>query len=213
MKKIYLGLLISLLSTAIHAQVVNLDWFKSMDGSILESERTIKIPVGKRNLEMKENVITVSSGVINKIKFKYEKPLNHNVTIGSFFAWYYGTFPGPQIAPIIRYYIGTETMDRIYMQAKVLFDFHGSVLGDYVLYENPFLAAGGGVGFGYQVFTGKNDNIVIDIGIGLKILIPFSDISTTTGTGFDNLIDAANWWYITGPGSVFDGLLAFGYAF
>lgn len=161
---------------------------------------------------MKGNIFTFSPlGLINKVKVKYERPLDDNVTLGSFAAWYYGFYPGVQIAPIVRYYFGNKSVNRFYLQAKVLFDYHNIRFSETT---DPFFAVGGGFSIGYQFFASGDNFIALDIAIGLKLVIPASNISTgSSGAyGFGNIVDPELWWYVIGPGSVFDSLFSIGFA-
>lgn len=158
-----------------------------------------------------KNIVTFSPlGLINKVKFKYEHSLNNNLSVGSFASMYWGLYPGLQIAPFGRYYFGEEGPEGVYLQAKLLAGFHKYEIYDETNnYSNKsFSSYGGGLGIGYQRLTGKNKNIAIDVAIGFKLMTPpthnDNEIITDVNSGV---------YLVTGPGSLYDGLLSVGLSF
>lgn len=154
----------------------------------------------------KNNVTFSPLGLVNKVRFKYEHSLDNNFSVGSFASMYWGLFPGLQIAPFGRYYFGDEGPEGVYLQAKLLAGFHEYVYDNDL--KNSFSSFGGGLGIGYQKFTGKNKNIVIDVGVGFKLMTPPSEPSAGFVGDFETGV-----YLITGPGSFFDGLLSVGISF
>lgn len=166
------------------------------------------------------NIVTLSPlGFVNKVKFKYEHSLNDKISVGSFASMYYGLFPGLQIAPFGRYYFGEESPVGVYLQAKLLAGFHkyqyenydyNLATGEINYSDKSFTSVGGGLGIGYQILTGRNKNIAIDVAIGFKLMTPPPSQSNTL-----NYIDVVDTglYSTTGPGSFYDGLLSLGLSF
>lgn len=158
------------------------------------------------------NIVTFSPlGLVNKVKFKYEHSFNNNISVGGFAAMYYGLYPGVQIAPFGRYYFGEEGPEGVYLQAKLLAGFHQYEYVDETTGNNakkPFSSYGGGLGIGYQRLTGKNKNIAIDVAIGFKLMTPPIQSNNQIYTDVNSGV-----YLLTGPGSLYDGLLSVGLSF
>lgn len=94
--------------------------------------------------------------------------------------------------------------------------------------ENPygrvrrsFRSTGGGAGAGYQFRAGRSSRFVIDVYAGLQFLPLPADIGdhTTTSTDASGRRTVTDWttfddvelWYLTGPGSVLNGMVSVGY--
>ena len=167
------------------------------------------------------NIITVSPlGIVNKVRVKYERALDKNFSIGTFLSYYYRRYNGLQIAPIGRFYFNNEAPNGFYIQLKALFSMHRRTFtfpnplngGTLYQYQHDFISYGGGFGLGYQILAGKNNNIVIDLGIGGKYMaVNKPDGNVLVGNVY-NAIDNAI-YYTTGPGSIFDGHVGVGIAF
>lgn len=165
---------------------------------------------------VKKNVVGLSVfGLINKAKIKYERTLTPRFTAGATLAGYYGLYPGAQLSPFARYYFGAQAPEGLYLQGQVGAYWHTSILtylsklnsngtiGEYTE-EATISNVGVGIASGYQWILGKKNNISVDINGGFKVY----------KTGLANEDDLTSLtWYTTGPGSFFNGLIGFGYAF
>ena len=164
----------------------------------------------------KKNVIGLSVfGLINKVKIKYERTLTPKFTAGATLAGYYGLYPGVQLSPFVRYYFRPQAPKGLYLQGQVGAYWHTSIItyisnlnssGNVVEYagEATISNVGAGAALGYQWLLGKRNRVSVDINGGFK--------SYKTGlANEDNLVGLT--WYTTGPGSFFNGLISFGYAF
>jgi len=168
----------------------------------------------------KKQIFSVAPiGLINKFRVKYEIQLNNAFSTGSFFNYYWGLFKGVRMDPFVRLYLGDESPKGIYIQAKfvvgylnnslVYTDINGNKIdGDW------FTNGGAGINVGYQTLTGKNENWVIDINIGFKLVTPVTGSQNITTSGGNDAYVAENAiWYLSGPGSIFDGHIGIGYRF
>lgn len=164
----------------------------------------------------KKNIVGLSVfGLINKFKLKYERVLSPKFTAGATVAAYYGVYPGVQVSPFARYYFGAEAPSGLYGQGQVGVYHHTSNI---TVYSNAnssgnmqeytektnFNNVGAGVALGYQWLSGRKKNISVDINGGVKIY--------KTGIADEGGLTGLT-WYTTGPGSFFNGLISFGYAF
>lgn len=162
-----------------------------------------------------KNVIGISPfGLINKFKLKYERVLSPKFTAGGMVAAYYGAYPGIQVTPFARWYVGAEAPNGLYVQGQVGIYRHTSTLTissnlnssgtvqDYT--EKATISnVGAGAALGYQWISGKRKNISVDINAGFKIY--------KTGINEGGLTGLT--WYTFGPGSFYNGLISMGYAF
>lgn len=164
----------------------------------------------------KKNVVGLSVfGLINKVKIKYERTLTPRFTVGATLAGYYGLYPGAQLSPFARYYFGAQAPEGLYLQGQVGAYWHTSIItylnnlnssGNVAGYteEATISNVGAGVALGYQWLLGKKNKISVDINGGFK--------SYKTGLANEDDLTGLT-WYTTGPGSFFNGLISFGYAF
>lgn len=144
-----------------------------------------------------QNLVSISPFRLwNGLRVKYERPLNNKVTYGGIVTYYYGRFPGIQVAPIARLYFKGNAPAGFYAQGKVV--------GGYYSRPASFASFGGGAALGYQVLRGKSKRWTIDMNLGIKA-ITFDDGGVTDSS--------RRTWYLTGPGSIVDGLISIGYRF
>ena len=128
-------------------------------------------------------------------------------------------FDGVRMDPFIRLYLGNEAPKGIYLQAKVVVGYLNNSLvytdvDGNTIDGNWFASGGAGINIGYQALTGKSENWVIDINIGFKLVTPVTGSKDITTSGGNNAYAAENAiWYLSGPGSVFDGHIGIGYRF
>lgn len=172
----------------------------------------------------KKHILTISpAGLVNKLRLKYEYQLKDKVSTGTFFSFRYANTSGFSIDPFVRYYFGAEAPEGLYLQGKLLFSSYTREFdyyeeeGDWTTgylftKEQSFFNFGLGFGLGYQWVTGKKDNVVADVAIGIKIQTLPASVSEVTINGQTGYLATVD-WYTTGPGSIFDGLLAVGIAF
>ncbi len=156
-----------------------------------------------------KNVIGISPfGLINKFKLKYERVLGPKFTAGGMVAAYYGAYPGIQVTPFARWYMGAEAPSGLYVQGQVGIYRHTSTLsisGTTQEYTEKATISniGAGAALGYQWISGKRKNISVDINAGFKIYRTGINEGALTGLT----------WYTFGPGSFYNGLISMGYAF
>lgn len=148
-------------------------------------------------------------GILNKFRIKGEIGLTNWFSAGSQFSFYYGVYPGIQISPFCRFYLGRQAPKGFYFQPSIGFYNHTSNL-DYSINGEDFkgkftiTGVGYGLGIGYQTIFGKNKHTTVDWNIGFKSY----GANLDGGKSFSGLV-----WYTTGPGSLFSGTIQVGYAF
>jgi hypothetical protein len=174
-----------------------------------------------------QQAISANLTVYNKVKLKYEIALNDNVSLGTYFQYNYGALTkGFKISPIFRFYPGRSyAPGGLYIQAKAIYgkmtttyegfgdlNSDGLTFNDYVD-ERAF--AGGGIGLGYQILAGRNENFVIDLSFGLRIAprVNKQDIDTMTDEEFVVFALEETKNLLIGPSSLFDMAIGFGYKF
>jgi hypothetical protein len=201
MKKLIIVLITSLFSLHSFSQYVN-------DGSA-EIEK-----------KMPKNVITISPlGFINKARLKVERGIGNYFSVGAIGSFYYGVFPGFQVAPFVRVYPQGEGLNGFYLYVKGIYGNHSPIYDVIDPYyqsvnriENPFESTGIGTGLGIQVISGKNKSVAVDFSMGVKFMSPASYVFDTNyyeiSGAFTNAI-----YYTTGPGSYFDGFVGVGISF
>jgi hypothetical protein len=147
------------------------------------------------------------------VRVKYENVLTQKLTVGGTLTGYYGTFPGVQIAPAVRFYFKGNAPEGFYAQAKIVGGYHShtyttslveQVFGgeEEETFTTRFDSYGGGVAAGYQLLWGKNDKWTMDFNLGLKF-----------ATGNPGSVSGFLGWGLAGPGSIVDGLVSIGYRF
>jgi hypothetical protein len=165
----------------------------------------------------------------NGLRLKYERVLTPKVTYGGILTGYYGSTPGIQLAPIARYYFKGTAPEGFYAQAKIVGSFQSrNITVD--IYDRPydgfwgsanriatedrkqtFTSFGAGLAAGYQLLWGKNSRWSVDINLGVKFV---GNIPEPTLKENEKTLDLDNLgWYLTGPGSIVDGLVSIGYRF
>jgi hypothetical protein len=166
----------------------------------------------------------------NGLRLKYERVLTPKITYGGVLTGYFGSYPGVQLAPNVRYYFKGGAPEGFYAQAKVVcglffrditvdvYDepYRGWLSGQYPIKtedrRQSYTNFGAGIAAGYQLFWGKDNRWSIDINLGVKIVstIPEPNLKDTENVAI-NIDNAA--WLLTGPGSIADGLISIGYRF
>ena len=180
--------------------------------SLLKSDSTLSSG-GKTQL-----ISVAPIGLINKFRVKYERQINNDFTFGTYFNYYWGLYKGVRIDPIFRFYLGDEAPEGVYLQAKLVIGYFKNPFtyyNDQGVYQDGYWFGNGGAGvnIGYQTLTGKSNNWVIDINVGFKIVSPVGNPNDYTYDGTDVNAIENGIWYLTGPGSIFDGHIGIGYVF
>lgn len=161
----------------------------------------------------RKHVFTLAPfGLVQKIKLSYEYVLSEHTTLGVSTAVYYFLMPGVQINPFFRAYFSPKAPKGGYFQGQVGIYGH-EIHADYSLFAvgpedhwyKPFGAAGAGFGLGYQWLTGRRKVFVINMMAGLK----FYPMSFSLN---HPVLEDRESWYRLGPGSVFNGAIAIGFA-
>jgi hypothetical protein len=172
-----------------------------------------------------KQIITFSpQGLVNKIRVKYESPINKNLSIGSYLNLYYMYFKGVRIDPFVRFYLAGKAPKGIYIQGKLVAGyFNSNIEYEYekitqtdtstvtIKERKSFLSFGGGMGLGYQFIIGK-PGFPLDLYLGFqntRFLAPQTIIkdNITYETSYDSD------WYITGPGSFLNMNFGIGFSF
>ena len=156
--------------------------------------------------QTKSRVVGLSVlGLVNKARFKYERRLSGRVSVGATVADYYGLYPGFQVAPFARRYFDARALEGFYVQGHVALAVHHQVYSIFLNRDRGYFVTGGaGLGLGHQWLLGPKKRLSLDLMVGLK-WYPYP-----TGRNRDFFPDA---WYVTGPGSLLNGLASLGYAF
>ena len=144
--------------------------------------------------------------LLSGVRVKYETPLNDRFSVGGLATFYYGNFPGFQLAPQARFFFRENAPEGFYAQAKLVAGFH-SLRNAYPSVN--FSSFGAGVALGYQVFFGRDRRWTFDVNLGLK------GVGGPPSQANEWAEDAVNTtvWFLTGPGSIIDGLISIGYRF
>jgi hypothetical protein len=166
----------------------------------------------------------------NGLRIKYERVLTPKITCGGILTGYYGLYPGVQLAPVARFYFKGKAPEGFYLQAKIVSGFFQSSYIDVVLDEsgNPvkkrngdniyedrkqlFSNFGAGIAAGYQFLWGTNNSWSVDINLGLKVVGNVPESNESDIWKIQSFVDSIT-WYLTGPGSIVDGLISIGYRF
>ena len=144
-------------------------------------------------------------GVFNKVRIKVEHRLSGRVSVGVTVAGYYGLYPGFQVAPFARRYFDSNALEGFYAQGHVAIAVHRQIYSPFINRERGYFVTGGvGLGVGRQWLLGPKKRFSIDLMAGLK----WYPYPTNTAKDF-----YPDFWYFTGPGSVFNGLVSLGHAF
>lgn len=161
-----------------------------------------------------ESVVGISPVRLwNGLRIKYEFVFSEKLTFGGTGTYYYGMYPGFQIAPTGRYYLKNNAPEGLYLQGKIVGGYYKT---DWYTSEGEdttksFTNFGLGAAVGYQMLWGKNSQWSLDLNIGVKFVgnVPKWEDDEY---GFASALDNAT-WYSTGPGSILDGLVSIGYRF
>jgi hypothetical protein len=159
----------------------------------------------------KKGVITGAPlGLLSKFRVKGEFALAKWFSTGAQLSYYYGIYPGFQLAPFARFYLGSVAPEGFYLQPFFGYYNHKSPALDYTdidgnpVTDGKFNISGIGYGgaLGYQFLIGEKKSFVIDLNIGFK------SYNINNDYDISGLI-----WYTTGPGSFFASTFQIGYAF
>lgn len=154
-----------------------------------------------KKAEEKTNLVKLSIGIHNKLRIGYERVLTNQFTAGGVVDYYYGIYPGIKLEPFGRWYMGSEAPKGLYLQGRLLY---GSFSHEFITgTKTSFSAMGGGVDLGYQWIMGKQNNLLIDLSLGVQKMPIVNE-----ETDWDNVI-----FYSTGPGGIFNPHLSIGYVF
>lgn len=166
----------------------------------------------------KGDLIKLDLGIFNKIRVGYEHPITNAFSAGANVDFYYGSFPGFKLEPFGRFYPGGQSPSGLYGQIRFLY---GSFNKNFIYYDNSdnmniliqkssISSLGGGLDLGYQWLSGRNENIVIDLSIGVQIMNDVNNSITENNIKYST----ANVGFLTtGPGGIFNPHLMIGYKF
>lgn len=150
-------------------------------------------------------------GLVQKVKVNYEYVLTSRTSIGINTAFYHTVMPGVQINPYFRLYFASKAPKGFYFQGQTGIYRH-EIVRDYFYnldskesWNKPFGAVGLGAGVGHQWLTGRSKRFVITIMAGVKYY-------PMTFSSNNKVLYEDDAWYLIGPGSVFNGTLAIGFA-
>jgi len=162
-------------------------------------------------------------GIGNKFRFRYEKALSKNFSIGTQITYYHGQsfsfYPGLHTELVGRYYLDATAPNGFYVfgqggfayhQLKVRYDtdinsLSSSTYGNFSQLEATGAIAG--IGIGYQTTAGANDRFVIDYYFGLKGTFMNTRMDTFKSYSNNNISSSGTeigmrTYYISGPGSI-----------
>jgi len=112
---------------------------------------------------------------------KLEVATKNNVSFGGEATYFTGIYEGLKVDPFVRLYTGNRktSPEGFYFQGKFsvgshkaelsdLIDEFDSQTGSIIDADERFTAMGGGFGLGHQWFAGSENNLSIDLFVGLK---------------------------------------------
>jgi hypothetical protein len=137
-------------------------------------------------------------GIANKLRFRYERVVANNYSLGLQVSSYYGLYPGYQALLVGKYYKAKAApLGRYFMQQIGV--------GQHTLKDSDKKSSGViiGIAVGNQSALDKEKRFILDFYIGLKATIMNDDAFS---------YDVSN-WYSTGPGSIFNCGLNLGFRF
>lgn len=174
-------------------------------------------PEAASTAELPANVLSlnVPTGKPTNLRPQYERAISHRVGLGVRAAWYFGgDWPGWQAEAFGRYYFRPTAPVGFYGQAQVgAYRHRGQESSFYPMPQGPsrtysataISGPGVGLGLGYQLLLGSRKRLALDAMAGIKLYLqPFRGLCDCAYEGD---------WYDYGPGSIFNGRLAVGYAF
>jgi hypothetical protein len=173
------------------------------------------------------NVFTLAIGITNKGRLKYEHAFSDLLSLSITGSGYYGWFPGFLAAVGPRFYLSSEgAPEGFFVSPRVhvgyfRFDTWNSWGRNNYWSSDNFVTAGGGFQMGYQFLLGKKKNIVIDLAGGFKYLpiprnlkVRYNSNNSSSGSFDDEDYQGVRAiWLLTGPGSLWDATIGFGFAF
>lgn len=168
-----------------------------------------------------KNVVTFAPmGFVDKIRIKYERNLNENISAGAYFNAYYMFFKGFRLDPIVRLYPTGNAPKGFYIQVKAVVGYFNSKM-DYtyesvtdtlsITSQRSFPTYGAGLGIGYQFLVGKGE-MPIDLFLGFQYS-KFTATQTIYKDGFEYTTADDVLWYFTGPGSFLNANFGIGFSF
>ena len=167
------------------------------------------------------SIITFApAGIINKIRAKYETTINTNVSVGSYFNIYFGTYSGLRLDPFVRFYPLGNAPKGLFAQAKVVAGFfntnlnytYESITDTITIKSNrSFPTYGAGIAVGYQFLVGKH-KMPFDLYLGFQYA-KFTAPKTTMKDGVEYTTTDDFNWYVIGPGSLFNANFGMGFSF
>jgi hypothetical protein len=178
--------------------------------------------------------------IIGSLAVQYERmlTLKHSVGLHTscyLFGWGYSmntggetsNFTGIKFAPFYRFYAKSKTDSRFFIEGKLItgyFNMHPVLYRydvsywfdiDYLTVERDlnFWTFGGGIALGWAIRMPKINNGIFNLSLGFQALPLRAPPGTSVKEGYDvtynyNLDEL--WWYLGGPGSVFQIKLAYG---
>ncbi|MBI5540867.1 MAG: hypothetical protein HY951_12460 [Bacteroidia bacterium] len=168
-----------------------------------------------------KNVVTFAPmGFVDKLRIKYERNLNENISAGAYINAYYMHFKGFRLDPIVRLYPTGSAPKGFYIQGKAVIGYFNSKM-DYtyesvtdtltISSQRSFPTYGAGLGIGYQFLVGGGE-MPIDLFLGFQYS-KFTAAQTIYIDGFEYTTLDDVLWYFTGPGSFLNANFGIGFSF
>ncbi len=160
--------------------------------------------VSRRNSFLLSPVALVA-GNYSKIRVRIQHGFKEHIAIGFDFKYFFPKeYPGYQLMPFVKYYFGQSTSEGFYVYANGTY---GKNQGQPPKKSEYYPCYGGGAGIGILIPLGDARRWVIEFTGGAKYVVTESALEP------GSVPDAYNDYFIIGPGSFFEGTIAFGYNF
>lgn len=173
----------------------------------------------------KAGLIKLDLGLIGKVRMAYENSIGNSFSIGVAGNYYYGSYDGFKIEPFARFYVGGESPEGLYLQGRYLYGNFKSTFTHYasqylnsnsnnflksIEKEINFNSMGVGADLGYQWLSGRKNNIVIDLSLGVQAMSGYNGSFMQNGITYTSANVGFN---ALGPGAIFNPHLLIGYKF
>lgn len=158
------------------------------------------------------------------VMLSYERMISRKLSLLLISRYYYNgrnifgseTYKGYEIAPSIRFYYKQNPRTAYYLQAQAIiasFDFPklNYRYMNYYTYSvsEDFDSFGGSFGFGFSHKIIGFSRLIIDLNINLKILPHNYPLTVKDEYGVEYEHNPA-WWYLIGPGTIFEANFSIG---
>lgn len=159
---------------------------------------------------VKKNSILISpfalvTGNYNKIRIRVQRSIKNHFILGTDLKYYFPkVYPGYQISPFLKFFLRDNVSNGIYFYANGIYGNNKNLPDDRSKYYSCY---GGGLGVGLQIRFGKTQTGLLDFALGLK------SVTTNANLSIRNTPEGYTDYYIVGPASIFDGILAIGISF